>query len=149
MEFGTLERQIYIDAAPDIVYDVVSSPHHVKQWWPDEATYEPVPGSTGQISFGDKVEAFTVITADPPRTFTFRWTQPTGETPVEGNSLQVTFDLTPTGDGTLLTLTETGFREMGWETAILEEMYHDHESGWDYFIPRLNTYVNTQLAVRP
>ncbi len=32
-----------------------------------------------------------------------------------GNSLLVTFDLAPSGDGHLLRMTESGFREMGWE----------------------------------
>ena len=44
MEFGTIEREIYVDAAPEIVVEVVSSPDHVQQWWPDEASYEPLLG---------------------------------------------------------------------------------------------------------
>jgi len=42
MEFGTIEREIYIEATPEVVFDVVSNPHHVKQWWPDDARYEPI-----------------------------------------------------------------------------------------------------------
>jgi uncharacterized protein YndB with AHSA1/START domain len=141
METGTIEREIFVEAAPEIVFDVVSSPEHVRQWWPDDARYEPSPGSTGEISFGDNVVALTVIEAKPPRTFTFRWTQPTGTEPVPGNSLLVTFDLTPSGDGTLIRMTETGFREMGWETAVLEEQYQDHAKGWDHFLPRIAPYV--------
>ena len=53
MEFGTIEREIHIDAAPEIVFQVVSSPEHLQEWWPDEARYEPVPGSAGEIVFGD------------------------------------------------------------------------------------------------
>ena len=34
-------------------------------------------------------------------------------------------------------MTETGFREKGWEVAVLEEAYQDHASGWDHFLPRL------------
>ena len=60
----------------------------------------------------------------------------------------VTFELLSSGDGTLLRMTETGFREMGWEAAVLEEQYNDHVSGWDYFIPRLATYA-ASLAARP
>ena len=37
MEYGSIEREIRIDAAPEIVFDVVSDPAHVQQWWPDEA----------------------------------------------------------------------------------------------------------------
>jgi uncharacterized protein YndB with AHSA1/START domain len=34
MEYGSIERKIRIDAAPEIVFDVVSDPAHVQQWWP-------------------------------------------------------------------------------------------------------------------
>ena len=79
----------------------------------------------------------------PPRTFSFRWTHPADEVAAVGNSLLVTFDLTPSGSGTLLKMTETGFREMGWEVAVLEHQYQDHVTGWDHFLPRLVAYVAT------
>jgi uncharacterized protein YndB with AHSA1/START domain len=41
MEYGSIEREIRIDAAPEIVFDVVSDPAHVQQWWPDEARFDP------------------------------------------------------------------------------------------------------------
>ena len=91
---------------------------------------------------------FTVVDARPPRTFSFRWTHPAGEAAAAGNSLLVTFDLTPSGGGTLLRMTETGFREMGWEVAVLEQQYHEHVTGWDFYLPRLAPYVAT-LEVRP
>jgi hypothetical protein len=55
--------------------------------------------------------------------------------------LLVTFELTPSGTGTNIRLTETGFREMGWEAAKLEEQYHEHVVGWDTFVPRLGKYL--------
>ena len=147
MEYGVIEREIYVEASPEVVFEVVSSPEHVQQWWPDEARYDVVPGAMGEIVFGQGPEAsvvqFTVVDALPPRTFSFRWTNPAGEPAAEGNSLLVTFDLTPSGGGTLLKMTETGFREMGWEVAVLEEQYLDHVNGWDHFVPRLATYIAT------
>jgi uncharacterized protein YndB with AHSA1/START domain len=89
------------------------------------------------------VVAFTVVDARPPRTFSFRWTHPLGETAEVGNSLLVTFELEASGGGTLLRMTETGFREQGWEAAVLEERYRDHVTGWDHFLPRLAPYVAT------
>jgi uncharacterized protein YndB with AHSA1/START domain len=153
MEFGTIEREVYIEASPEIVFEVVSSPDHLKQWWPDDARYEPTPGSVGEIVFGDcdaggTVVPFTVVDARPPRTFSFRWTHPAAETATQGNSLLVTFDLTPSGRGTLLKMTESGFREMGWEAAVLEQQYQEHITGWDFYLPRLAPYVAT-LRVRP
>jgi uncharacterized protein YndB with AHSA1/START domain len=148
MEFGSIEREIYVEASPEVVFEVVSSPEHVKQWWPDDARYEAVPGAAGDIVFGDcnaggNVVALTVVDVRPPRTFSFRWTHPAGEPAREGNSLLVTFDLTPAGDGTLVRMTETGFREMGWEAAVLEHEYQDHVTGWDHFLSRIAPYVAT------
>ncbi|GAB3131867.1 SRPBCC family protein [Microbispora hainanensis] len=153
MEFGTIEREIYIEASPEIVFEVVSSPGHLKEWWPDDAGFERIPGATGKLVFGDRdaggaVVSFTVLDVRPPRTFSFRWTHPAGETAAEGNSLLVTFDLTPSGAGTLLKMTESGFREMGWEAAVLEQQYRDHVSGWDFYLARLAPYIAT-LRVRP
>ena len=152
MELGTIEREVFVEAAPEVVYEVVSSPDHLRQWWPDDARYDPVPGGTGEIVFGDPASGgatvgFAVVDADPPRTFRFRWTHRTDEVAGEGNSLLVTFDLRAEGTGTLLRMTETGFREMGWEVAVLEQQYREHGTGWDFYLPRLAPYVAT-LGVR-
>ena len=44
-------------------------------------------------------------------------------------------------------MTESGFREMGWEPAVLGQRYEEHVTGWDFFLPRLLPYVAT-LGVR-
>ena len=152
MELGTIQRELYVEATPEIVFEVVSDPAHVKQWWSDDARYETVVGSAGEILFADsdggKVEAFTVVDLQPPTRFSFRWTHPAGEKAVEGNSLLVTFEFVPQGEGTLVRFRETGFRERGWTAAELEGNYQDHVHGWDYFLPRLVTYAAT-LDARP
>ncbi|MFG2789695.1 SRPBCC family protein [Streptomyces sp. NPDC048419] len=147
MEYGSIEREIRIEATPDVVYEVVSKPEHLREWWPDEADFDPVPGGTGRITFGDpstpdaQVESLTVVEADPPRRFSFRWVHDYGEIATPDNSFLVTFDLIPAGTGTLLRFTESGFRERGWEAAVLEEAYGDHVKGWDHFLPRLVAYA--------
>ncbi|MDY7106526.1 MAG: SRPBCC domain-containing protein [Actinomycetota bacterium] len=147
MEYGTLERAVEIEASPETVFEVITSPEHLKEWWPDEAVLEPTPGFEGELVFGDRsspeahIPKVTVVEAVPPKLFSFRWVYPEDETAREGNSLLVTFELTPTGRGTRLRMTETGFREKGWEVAVLEEQYRDHEHGWDRFLPQLVTYA--------
>ena len=153
MEFGSIEREIYVEAPPQVVFEVVSSPEHLRGWWPDDARFDPTPGSSGEIVFGDRdaggtVASFTVVDARAPQLFSFRWTHPAGEVARTGNSMLVTFDLTPKGSGTLLKMTEVGFREMGWQAAVLEQQYRDHVSGWDFYLPRLVAYA-APLAVRP
>jgi uncharacterized protein YndB with AHSA1/START domain len=154
LEYGSIEREIHVEASPDIVFEVISSPVHLQEWWPDEATLDPVPGATGELVFGNDdnprahVAEITVVDAEPPRLFSFRWVYPEGEAAADSNSLFVTFELTPSGGGTLVRMTETGFREKGWEVAVLEEQYNDHVSGWNFFIPRLGEYVTRLVSAR-
>ena len=58
----------------------------------------------------------------------------------------MTFELSPSGAGTVLRLTETGFRERGWEIAVLEEAYQDHVTGWDFYLPRIAERAVRQVA---
>ncbi|WP_353950459.1 SRPBCC family protein [Knoellia sp. S7-12] len=144
MEFGTLERQVHVEASPEVVFDVVSRPEHIREWWSDDASLDDVvPGAVGEVVWGERaqVESFTVVEVDRPHRFSFRWVISEGEAATQGNSLLVTFDLEPSATGTTLRLTETGFRERGWEVALLEEAYRDHENGWDTFLPRLAAYA--------
>jgi len=146
MEYATIEREVQIDAAPEVVFDVVSNPAHVREWWTDEAEYAPEPGGAGRIGFrqGDQGVGwaqFQVVDAVPHRLFSFRWTHPEGEAPREDNSMLVVFELEPHGSGTRLRMTETGFRERGWDEAKVAAEYADHVTGWDHFLPRLPEYV--------
>ena len=153
MEYGSIERQLRIDATPELVYAVISSPEHLREWWPDGAELDPVPGATGAISFGDPaapdaaIVALTVLEADPPRRFAFRWAHDGGPA-TETNSFLVTFDLVAAEGGTRLRFKETGFRERGWQAAVLEDAYLDHVRGWDLFLPRLVRYTD-RLVARP
>ena len=153
MEYGTIEREVQIDASPATVFEVITSPEHLKEWWPDEAVIEATPGAKGELVFGDRasgdaqIPKVTVIDAVPSRLFSFRWIHPEDEDAREGNSLLVTFELSPRDGGTLLRMTETGFREMGWEVAVLEQEYRDHVEGWNYYLPRLVDYAaSVQVA---
>jgi uncharacterized protein YndB with AHSA1/START domain len=152
MEYGSIERELHIDASPDVVYEVISSPGHIREWWGAEADLEPAPGAVGALVWGDKATAeamvvpLTVVEADPPRVFSFRWVSPDGEAATPTNSLLVTFELAPSGAGTVLRLTETGFREMGWEIAVLEEAYREHVVGWDTHLAHLGEYVTRLVS---
>ncbi len=154
MEYASIEREIHVDAPPEVVFEVVSRPEHIRDWWYAECDVEPSAGATGQLVWADgddpraHVVPMTVVVAEPPRRFTFRWTHPAGEAAVDGNSLLVTFDLVPSGTGTLLKLTETGFREKGWEAAVLEEQYREHEQGWDTYVPRIAAHAEGLVSTR-
>lgn len=154
MEFGSIERQFHVDASPEVVFEVISSPVHIREWWSAETDLEPVPGATGELAWGDEVTPrahvvpITVVDAEPPRLFSFRWVYPDGQVATPANSLLVTFELAPSGSGTVVRLTETGFRELGWEVAVLEEQYKEHCVGWDTHLAHLGEYL-AQLVSTP
>lgn len=138
----SIEREIQVNATPEVVYEVVSSPKHLREWWPDDADLEAKAGAAGTVSFGpDKVVDLTVVEADPPRRFSFRWDYE-DEVPTESNSLLVTFDLIPKDGGTLLRFAETGWDE----ASRTDDNYNDHVSGWNYFLPRLAPYVDRLVS---
>jgi uncharacterized protein YndB with AHSA1/START domain len=155
MEYGIIEREFHIDASPEVVFEVISSPTHIREWWHAEADLEPVAGATGEFVWGDKssgdahVARITVVEAERPRVFSFRWVYADDVQPGPGNSLLVTFNLVAAGDGTTVRLSETGFRERGWDAALLEEHYNDHVLGWDaHFAGGLRTYLTQLVAAR-
>ena len=153
MEYASIERELRIDASPEVVFEVISSPEYIRDWWNAEASFTPTPGSTGELVWVDEKDGrseavpITVVDVDPPRLFSFRWVSPVGEVASASNSFLVSFTLTRSGAGTIVNLVETGFREQGWEIAVLEAHYRDHSNGWDTFLPRVRDRA-AQLATR-
>jgi uncharacterized protein YndB with AHSA1/START domain len=154
VEYGTIEREFHVDASPEVVFDVISSPVHIREWWDAETDLEPAPGATGELVWADEtndrahVSPITVVDAQPPRLFSFRWVYPDNTAAAPDNSLLVTFTLSPSNSGTVVRMTEGGFREKGWEVAVLEEQYNEHVTGWDLFLPRMAKYLERLVSAR-
>lgn len=154
MEFGSIEREVYMEASAEVVFEVISSPEHIRHWWNGaETDISATPGATAEVAWGKDtaepyIQQITIVDATPPRLFSFRWVYEGATVATPTNSLLVTFELVPSGTGTLLRLTETGFREKGWDIATLEAEYADHSRGWDTFVPNIADYA-TQLASKP
>lgn len=48
MEYGSIERELHIDASPEVVFEVLSSPEHIRDWWSAETAFEPTMRRDGQ-----------------------------------------------------------------------------------------------------
>src|SRR4051794_23757287 len=57
MEYGTITKHIHIDASPEVVYEVITSPEHIAQWWGVEVDVDPAPGATGVFTWNRKANA--------------------------------------------------------------------------------------------
>jgi uncharacterized protein YndB with AHSA1/START domain len=154
MEYGSIERELHIDASPEIVFEVISSPEHIRSWWSAETDFEPEAGAASRLTWTDeetgqkKSAAVTIVEMNPPRTFSFRWTHDEGEVAAADNSLLVSFQLVAAGEGTTVRFRESGFRERGWAAAVLEAQYNDHRQGWDFYLPRLAETANRLASAR-
>lgn len=151
MEQGSIEREMHVHASPEVVFEVLSSPRYIREWWSADTSFAHRSGATSTLTWTDadtgveQSAPFTVVDIDPPQHFSFRWTYD-GDVGVPGSSLLVTFDLRPVDGGTMVRFTETGFRERGWDAAVLEAHYDDHSQGWDFYLPRLAA-VADRLAI--
>lgn len=148
MSFSSISREMYIEAAPEVVYDVVSRPEHVARWWTDEAEFEPIEHTAGRLIFGNRgdphrvVHAMTVVRAVRPQLFSFRWSEPGIDRAEPGDSLLVTFEITSAGSGSVLRMTETGFDT----EDLTERLYRSHVTGWDHYLPLLSAYAADRTA---
>lgn len=148
MTAATIEREIRINAPIEIVWDVVTNPAHIVNWFAEEASLDLRPGGAGSLTFTEHnhVSPLRVETVEPPNVFSYRWSQPDGEEPTENNSMLVQFILSEDQGVTTLRLVESGFAKIDWSEQKSREYYDDHSNGWDHFVPRLGSYAATASA---
>ena len=122
MEYGSIEREIHVDATPAVVYEVISTPEHLRGWWPDEAELEPMPGGF-DMKVQDSQPAECVL-----------WEVVDG--PQEWIGTRVRFDLEQVDEFTIVL-----FRHEGWREPV-EFMYHC-STKWATFLMSLKHLVET------
>ena len=124
-----VEREIQIDARPEIVFRYFTDPQRMARWIGPVIEFDPRPGGRVRLLVDGKYpNAGQVVDVDPPRrlVFTSGWDEP-GH-PIPPGSTRVEIDLTPDGEGTRLRL-----RQLGLPADAVE----DHTEGWTYYLDRL------------
>jgi uncharacterized protein YndB with AHSA1/START domain len=149
MTSDTITRDIVINASPETVYDVVSRPEHIVEWFSDEADFEPFPDARGVLIWRDKetnqatTVELTVVTADRPHLFAFHWISPDRQraTPTATDAVLVEFRITAEPDGTRLVVSESGLDAVDWDETTKAAYAADHTNGWETFLPQLRAYA--------
>lgn len=148
MTTDSMTRDIVINASPETVYDVVSRPEHIANWFSDEAALEPVAGSRGVLTFrmgeaGTATIEVTVVSADRPHLFAFSWISPERQraTPTATDSILVQFRITAEADGARLAVIESGLDSVAWDEATQAAYAAEHYEGWENFLLRLRHYA--------
>jgi len=126
-----VERQLEIAASPETVWELLTDPDQATRWMGQEAAFDLRPGGAyrvgvipGNVASGEFVEI------DPPRRLAYTWGwEGGGASSVLPGSTIVEFELSPSGNGTLLR-----FRHRDLPSA---ESASSHAHGWDHYLQRL------------
>jgi uncharacterized protein YndB with AHSA1/START domain len=137
-----IEREIVIEAPVDTVWAVVTQPEHIAGWFSESVEIDLTPGGKLALHWeqhgtvGGRVER-----VEPPHFFSFRWAVDPDVEMTDGNSTLVEFSLTAEGEGTRLTVVETGFTELDLPDDEQREHFDSHTSGWEHELDQLQEYV--------
>lgn len=150
MVSDSIERETVIEAPPEVVWDVVTDPAHIRAWWGAAAELDLRPGGEGALSWAefDTTVPLRVEQVERPRVFSFRWVYPEGAEPRRENSLLVEFTLVPEGGRTRLRVVESGLSAVDWEPERKESYFGDHTRGWDRHVPALARLAADQAQVQ-
>lgn len=141
-----IEREILIDAPPDVVWAVVTEPEHVGSWFSDSATIDLRPGGEVILTWEEHGSARgRVEKVEPPQAFSFRWARPVGAEPGERNSTLVEFSLKAEGESTRLRVVESGFRDLEWSEDERAKYAEENKEGWELELGELLEYVSKRV----
>ena len=136
MSTYTIERDIEIEAPVDVVWRTITEPEQIRTWFSDAVELEARPGAVGTLTFradtdDPLVVDITVVAAERPHRFSFRWCYPPGDHATADNSTLVTFTLTADGDArTRLRVVETGLDQLDWPDDDKQKFVDEHRHGW-------------------
>ncbi len=151
MAADSVEREVLIEAPPEVVWGVITEPDQISRWFSDAAEVEPLAGASGALIWraggrgasneADATYAIRVVSAEPYRRFCFRWNYPEGAEPDERNSALVEFILTEEPGGTRLRVIESGIDAVTRDDDEEAKYREGHERGWDKHLGELLDYV--------
>jgi uncharacterized protein YndB with AHSA1/START domain len=147
----SVEREILIHAAPEVVWGVITQPEQISRWFSDAADVEGRAGADGTLTWrprgrgGDKeidmIVPIRVVEAEPFRRFSFRWNHPEGTGPDESNSALVEFSLIEEDGATRLKVLESGIDAVTLDEQSRAKYLEDHEHGWERHLGEMLDYV--------
>ncbi|HWF32446.1 MAG TPA: SRPBCC domain-containing protein [Solirubrobacteraceae bacterium] len=147
----SVEREIFIEAPPEIVWGVITEPEQISSWFSDDADIEPRSGMDGTLTWkpggrGGEVEAdlvvpIRVVDAEPFRRFSFRWNHQQGVEPDESNSALVEFRLIEEDGATRLKVVESGIDAVAHDVESSTRYRAEHEDGWEKHFAELLDYL--------
>ena len=142
----SVRRSIRIDAPVEKVWRAVTEPAQISQWFGTASFDGNGAGALGTLTWPDRDPIPARIEAiEEPRMVSYRWNNDDAREVVPGQldektSTVFTFTLQAAGDGTQLTVVETGFEFTSDPAANLES----HRGGWNTELDKLVALVGAR-----
>ena len=134
----TIEQEISIAAPITTVWDVITKPEYISQWFGSQVELDVRPGGKGRLIWGEDVEApLDIVAVEKPHLFSFLWVAPDEQTKPTQQQTLVAFRLREDGAQTRLSLTESGFEKLAMTAAQKATLIANHTSGWADFLSTL------------
>jgi uncharacterized protein YndB with AHSA1/START domain len=142
-DYDIIRKEIVINASVDKVYSALIDPELLTQWFPNIATIEPWVGGKVFFRFSKEVTkekkdhdvTGTIVSIIPNKELSYTWNFTTK--PEYNKNTIVTWNLVRLdNDRTKITLIHSGF------TNVDKIQYDEHNEGWDWYIKRLEKFVN-------
>lgn len=151
MVADSIERDTFIAAPVERVWELVTQAEHVGRWFGDAgAEIELRPGGRMSLSWERWGTVLGRVDAvEPPHRFVCTWAAATdGAEPVPGNSTQVELTLSPEGEGTRLQVVESGFASLDCPDAERLTKLAGNTEGWEQELGELAEYAVQEGALR-
>lgn len=132
----------WLPLGADQTWQVLTKAEHLKNWFGDHISLDATLGGFFREIWwrdGQEVQTFgQVLKLQRPHLIVMTWSDEDWQVETE-----LELRLTPILDGTLFTLTHSGWRDLDLATAA--RVRRDHEAGWKRHITSLETYCRTGL----
>jgi uncharacterized protein YndB with AHSA1/START domain len=133
-----IEREISIQAPIVTVWDVITKPEYISQWFGAQAELDVRQGGKGKLSWGEDMEApLEIVEVEKPHLFSFLWVAPDEETKPTHQQTLVEFRLAEDGAETKVRFTESGFGKLEITAEQKASLITKHTPGWDDFLSGL------------
>jgi uncharacterized protein YndB with AHSA1/START domain len=135
-----IERVVEIAHPPATVWAALTTAEGLSGWFGEEATIDLRPGGTARMSWANGSTAeMRIERVEEPRVFGYTW-HVYGLPDDDPRRTYVEFTLEPDGDGTRLTVVETGFAQLPGD--VHDKAFGGNVEGWANELGELVTYLD-------
>lgn len=140
-----IETDVLIAAPVARVWELITTAEHVGRWFGDAgAEIDLRPGGALSLNWREHGTVHgRVEVVEPPNRFAFRWLSSVGlrAEPAPGNSTLAEFTLAAEGEGTRITVVETGFDRLEGDPVERTAALASHTTGWRKELDELAAYA--------